>query len=202
MDALNQLNVLGLVLAAVLVAMACVKSDKVRSWRANVNPSAPDLPDSAFVAARVLFLSLAGIGVYLAIQGFGVSDDGSWSDDELTGAVQRATDDLNGYTFQADDAGTPLPFTDYASLIEDKVIQYGGGDAPEYGVSVDPAETNTPAKSSITVTADGTDAAFCTHLNRARSPQDDYTPPGITGGEGTLTYQGYRLTTSLGKGEC
>ncbi|MFF9674798.1 hypothetical protein ACF1GS_24365 [Streptomyces eurythermus] len=202
MGTLDKLNVLSLVLSAVLVAMACVKSDRVRSWRANINPSAPDLPDSAFVAARVLFLTLAGIGVYTAVQGFGVSDDASWSDGELTSAVRQTTDDLNGYTFQADDAGTPLAFPDYASLIEDKVLEYGGGDAPGYGVAVDPADTNTPAKASFTVTADGTDTAFCTHLTRIRSKRDDYTPPGITGGEGTLTYQGYRLTTSLEKGEC
>ncbi|MFF5474369.1 hypothetical protein [Streptomyces achromogenes] len=202
MDALNKLNVLSLVLSAVLVAMACVKSDRVRSWRENINPSAPDLPDSAFVAARVVFLGLAGVGVYLAVQGFGVSDDASWSDGELTSAVQQATDDLNGYTFQADDGGTPLGFPGYATLIEDKVLEYGGGDAPGYGVTVDPAETNTPAKASFTITADGTDTAFCTHLTRTRSKKDDYTPPGITGGEGTLTYQGYRLTMSLEKGEC
>ncbi|MEU2438595.1 hypothetical protein ABZ595_20820 [Streptomyces rubradiris] len=177
MDALDELNVLGLVLAAVLVAMACVKSDRVRSWRANINPSAPDLPDSAFVAARVLFLSLAGVGVYLAVQGFGVSDDASWSDSELTSAVQRTTDDLNGYTFQADDAGTPLGFPDYASLIEDKVLQYGGGDAPGYGVAVNPAEANTPAKASFTITADGTDTAFCTHLTRTRPRRTTTHPP-------------------------
>ncbi|MEU3413621.1 hypothetical protein ABZ760_20535 [Streptomyces sp. NPDC006658] len=202
MDALNKLNVLSLVLSAVLVAMACVKSDRVRSWRANVNPSAPELPDSAFVVARVLFLGLAGIGVYLAVQGFGVSDDGSWSDGELTSAARRTADDLDGYTFRADDAGTPLPFTDYASLIEDKVIRNGGGDAPEYGVTVDTSETNTLTDASFTITADGTDTAFCAHLERIRSKKDDYTPPGITGGEGTLTYQGYRLKTSLRKGEC
>ncbi|MEV4338139.1 hypothetical protein [Streptomyces sp. NPDC049590] len=40
-----------------------MKSDKVRSWRPNVNPSAPDLPASALVAPRVLSLSLAGAGV-------------------------------------------------------------------------------------------------------------------------------------------
>ncbi|MFE9905606.1 hypothetical protein [Streptomyces achromogenes] len=202
MDTLDKLNVLSLVLAAVLVAMACVKSDRVRSWRANINPSAPDLPDSAFVAARILFLTLAGIGVYTAVQGFGVSDDASWSDGELTSAVRQTTDDLNGYTFQADDAGTPLGFPGYASLIEDKILEYGGGDAPGYGVTVDPAETNTPAKASFTITADGTDTAFCTHLTRTRSKQDDYTPPGITGGEGTLTYQGYRLTMSSEEGGC
>ncbi|GAA2729827.1 hypothetical protein [Streptomyces nogalater] len=77
MDALNELNVLGLALSAVLVAMACVKADRVRSWRASINPSAPNLPGSAFVAARTLFLGLAAVGVYTAVQGFGVFDDSS-----------------------------------------------------------------------------------------------------------------------------
>ncbi|MET9447512.1 hypothetical protein [Streptomyces cinerochromogenes] len=201
MDALTKLNVLGLVLSAVLLAMACVKADRVRAWRTSVNPSAPDLPDSAFVAARVLFLTLAGIGVYTAVHGFGVSDDVSWSDGELTSAVRQATDDLDGYTFQADDSG-PLSFTDYESLIEDKVTEYGGGDAPAYGVTVEPADGNTDDTASFTVTADGADNAFCTHIERTRSKKDDYTPPGIAGGEGTLTYLGYRISVSEREGEC
>ncbi|MEV6839687.1 hypothetical protein AB0N17_35200 [Streptomyces sp. NPDC051133] len=202
MDALTKLNVLGLVLSAVLVAMACVKADRVRAWRRNVNPSGPELPDSAFVAARLLFLALAGLGVYTAVQGFGVSDRASWSDDELTNAVRQAADDLDGFTFQADDAGHPLAFTDYASLIEEKVYEYGGGDAPEYGVTADSAGGNTAGDSSFTVTADGADGAFCTRVHRTRSTKDDYTPPGITGGEGALTYPGYRLAVSVRDGEC
>ncbi|MEV6805793.1 hypothetical protein [Streptomyces sp. NPDC051132] len=202
MDALNQLNVIGLVLSAVLVAMACVKADWVRSWRANVNPSAPELPGSAFVTARVLFLGLAAIGVYLAVQGFGVSDDGSWSDDELSSAVRHATDDLDGFMFRTDQGDNPDSFTDYASLVQDRVIEAGGGDAPEFGVAVEPAEGNTAADASLTITADGTDAEFCARLRRVRSKKDDYTPPGITGGQGTITYQAYRLRTSVREGGC
>ncbi|MEU8031466.1 hypothetical protein AB0C13_22965 [Streptomyces sp. NPDC049099] len=202
MNALDKLNVLGLVVSAVLLAMACVKADRVRSWRSNINPSAPELPDAAFVAARVLFVTLAAIGIYTAIQGFGVSDDTSWDDSELTSAVQQAVDDLDGYTFTADDSGTPLSFDDYTSLLKDKVVQYGGGDAPQTGVTVTPADTDTYDDAHLTVTAAGTDAAFCTRIERTRSKKDDYTPPGITGGEGSLTYRGYRLSATTQKGEC
>ncbi|WP_051790286.1 hypothetical protein [Streptomyces sp. NRRL S-1022] len=202
MDALTKLNVLGVVLSAVLVAMACVKTDRVRAWRANLNPSAPELPGSAFVAARLIFLGLASIGVYTSVQGFNVSDDVSWSDGELTTAVRQATDELDGFTFQADDGGNPLPFTDYASLLKDKVIQHGGGDAPEYGVTTEPAEGNTLDDAFFTVTGDGADRALCAHIKRIRSEKDDYSPPGIAGGEGTLTYPGYRLAASARDGEC
>ncbi|WP_200307284.1 hypothetical protein [Streptomyces adelaidensis] len=71
MDTLTQLNVLGLVLSALLLAMACIKADRVRAWRSRINPSAEDLPDAAFTAARILFVTAAGLGIYLAIQGFG-----------------------------------------------------------------------------------------------------------------------------------
>lgn len=40
MDALTELNIIGLALSAVLLAMACVKSDRVRAWRTGINPSA------------------------------------------------------------------------------------------------------------------------------------------------------------------
>ena len=119
MDDLTELNVLGLVLSAVLLGMACVKADRVRAWRAGLNPSAEELPDSAFVVARVVFVGLAGIGVYLAVQGFGVTDDLSWDDSELAGAVQQATDDLDGYRYHADESGASLYFDDYRTLIED-----------------------------------------------------------------------------------
>src|SRR5882762_11371604 len=100
MDTLTKMNVFVLVLAAVLLAMACVKADRVRAWRESINPSAPEVPDASFVLARVVLVTMAGIGIYTAVQGFGVSDDMSWSDDELTSAVQGATDDLDGFTFQ------------------------------------------------------------------------------------------------------
>ncbi|MFJ9869186.1 hypothetical protein [Streptomyces sp. NPDC101165] len=202
MDGLTELNVLGLALTAVLLAMACVKADRVRAWRSSINPSAPDLPDSAFVVARVVFVTLAGLGVYTAVQGFGVSDDMAWDDTELAGAVRQAADDLNGFTYQTDDSGSPLYFDDYASLIEDNVIRYGGGDAPQYGVAAVPADANTEDDAYFTVTAKGADGAFCAHVERGRSKEDDYTPPGIGGREGTLTYRGYRIAMESRKGEC
>ena len=72
MDALTELTVLGLILSAALLAMACVKADRVRAWRSSINPSAEELPDAAFTAARVILVTAAGIGIYLAIQSFGV----------------------------------------------------------------------------------------------------------------------------------
>ncbi|MCE0446099.1 hypothetical protein LT493_18270 [Streptomyces tricolor] len=75
-----------------------MKADRVRAWRHRVNPSAPELPDAAFGIARVLFLGMAGVGIFASIQGFGVSDNASWSDQELTSAVREATEDLDGFT--------------------------------------------------------------------------------------------------------
>ncbi|MEU2286434.1 hypothetical protein ABZ614_31665 [Streptomyces sp. NPDC013178] len=202
MDALTKLNILGLVLSALLLAMACVKADRVRAWRAGVNPSAEELPDSAFVVARISLVTLAVIGIYQCVQGFGVADDTSWDDSELTSAVRQATDDLDGYRYYADESGTPFHFDDYQTLIEDKVVRYGGGDAPESGVAASPADANTAADAYFTVTANGADAAYCTHVERIRSKEHDYTPPGIAGGEGTLTYPGYRLAVATRDGEC
>lgn len=73
MDALTQLTVLGLILSVALLAMACVKADWVRAWRSRLNPSAEELPDSAFTVARITFITMAGMLIYLAVQSFGVS---------------------------------------------------------------------------------------------------------------------------------
>ncbi|WP_416986087.1 hypothetical protein [Streptomyces sp. T028] len=73
MNALDKLNVLGLILAAVFLAMACVKADRVRAWRERFNPGAEEVPDSAFTVTRIMFVVLAGMLIYMAIQGFGVS---------------------------------------------------------------------------------------------------------------------------------
>ncbi|MQY39242.1 hypothetical protein SRB17_72640 [Streptomyces sp. RB17] len=137
---------------------------------------APELPDGAFVLARILFVSLACYGIYTAVQGFGVSDRTSWDDSELTNPVRQATDDLNGYRFTVDDSGTPLYFYDYASLLKDKVVEYAGGDAPQTGVTVTPSDADTADDAHLTVTADGADASFCTHLERSRFKKDDYSP--------------------------
>ncbi|MFD7438969.1 hypothetical protein [Streptomyces sp. NPDC059861] len=58
----------GFILAALLVIVACIKSDRVRAWRESLNPSAPEVPDSAFVAARILLLVLAAAVVYANVQ--------------------------------------------------------------------------------------------------------------------------------------
>jgi hypothetical protein len=202
LDALTKLNALGLVLSAALLAMACVKADRVRAWRAGINPSAPDLLDVAFTVARVIFVTLAGIGIYTAVQGFGVSDDMAWDDSELTSAVQGATDDMDGSLYRTDETGDPLYSTDFESLIEDKVVENGGGDAPQSGVEAAAADANTDDDAYFTVSADGAEDEFCTHIQRTRSKKDDYTPPGIAGGEGTLTYPGYRLAVGTREGAC
>jgi hypothetical protein len=201
-NTLDKLNVLLLFASAVLLAMACVKADRVRAWRERLNPSAPELPDAAFVCARVVFVALAACGVYTAVQGFGVSDGQSWDDKELASAVRQATDDLDGYRFTVDDSGTPLYFDDYASLLEQKVTEHGGADAPQYGVTATPSDTDTPDHANLTVTADGTDTTFCTHIERTRSKKDDYSPPGLYGGDSSLTYRGYRIAVRSGEGDC
>ncbi|MFJ6899088.1 hypothetical protein [Streptomyces hokutonensis] len=202
MDTLNETNVAVLVLAAVLVAMACVKADRIRAWREGVNPSAPAVPDGAFVLARVVLLSIASAGVYSAVQGFGVADDLSWSESELTSAVRGATDDLDGFAYQVDPLGAPLAFDDYASLIVDKVTENGGGEAPATGVHAEPSDADTDADAHLTVTANGVDKAFCAHVVRDRSKKDDDTPPGAAGAGGTLTLAGYRLTVTTREGAC
>ncbi|MFJ2296771.1 hypothetical protein ACIOG7_34720 [Streptomyces sp. NPDC087894] len=65
-----------LVLAAGLVAMGCVKADRVRRWRRSFSPSAPELPDSALVAARVVRFGMAGVGVFSAFQFMAVVAEG------------------------------------------------------------------------------------------------------------------------------
>lgn len=137
-------------IAAVLVAAACVKADRVRGWRHSLNPSAPDLPDAAFVTGRVIFLVLAGVMVFEGFSLLRVSADSGWSDDELTSAVRQATDDLDGWMYRDDGLTTDSAyFDDYASLLEDKVIQYGGGGAPQAGVDAGPAaRTRTPTRTS------------------------------------------------------
>ncbi|RFC71972.1 hypothetical protein [Streptomyces sp. AcE210] len=200
---MNAMIALSFGIAAVLLLAACVKADRVRGWRQSLNPSAPDLPDAAFVAGRVIFLVLAGVMVFEGFSLLRVSADSGWSDDELTSAVHQATDDLDGWMYRDDGLTTDSAnFDDYASLLEDKVVQYGGGGAPQSGVDAGPADTNTDTDAYFTVQADGADGAFCTHIERTRRAKDDYTPPGINGDEGTVTERAYRLTVTTNKGEC
>ncbi|MFJ5264633.1 hypothetical protein ACIQAC_29665 [Streptomyces sp. NPDC088387] len=61
------MTVFSFALAAVMLAAACIPADRVRGWRESVNPSAPELPDSAFVVARIVFVVMAGLVVYATI---------------------------------------------------------------------------------------------------------------------------------------
>ncbi|MFA3838557.1 hypothetical protein [Streptomyces aureus] len=190
-------------MAAVLLLAACVRADRVRGWRQSLNPSAPDVPDAFFVVGRVIFLVMAGVMVFEGFNLLRVSADSGWSDDELTSAVRQATGDLDGWMYRDDGLTTDSAyFDDYASLLEDKVIRYGGGGAPHSGVGASPSATNTDTDAYFTVQANGADAAFCTHIERTRRPKDDYTPPGINGDEGTVTERAYGLAVTTKKGEC
>lgn len=136
--------------AVLLLLAACVKSDRVRGWRHSLNPSAPDLPDAAFVVGRVVFLIMAGVMVFEGFDLLRVSADSGWSDDELTSAVHQATDGLDGWMYRDDGLTTDSAyFDDYASLLEGKVIQYGGGEHPSPAwTPARPTRTRTPTRTS------------------------------------------------------
>lgn len=195
--------VLSFVLAAGLVAMGCVKADRVRRWRRSFNPSAPELPDSAFVAARVVLFGMAGVGVFSAFQFMAVVADAEWSDDELSSAVSQATEELNGTSRFGDIFGDDSGFDEEsATMIEDEVVEHGGGGAPQSGVDAGPAPLNKPSGADYTVQAAGADAAFCVHVVRTRSKDGDYEPPGIAGNPGTVTVPSYDFAVTSRKGAC
>ncbi|MFD5041689.1 hypothetical protein ACFWNI_32060 [Streptomyces sp. NPDC058377] len=192
-----------LVLAAGLVAMGCVKADRVRRWRESFNPSAPELPDSAFVVARVALFGMPGIGVFSAFQFMAVVADAEWSDDELSSAVSQATEELNGTSRFGDILGDDSGFDEEsATMIEDEVVEHGGGGAPQSGVDAGPAPLNKPSGADYTVQAAGADAAFCVHVVRTRSKDGDYEPPGIAGNPGTVTVPSYDFAVTSRKGAC
>ncbi|MFF3834806.1 hypothetical protein ACFYXX_29040 [Streptomyces sp. NPDC002458] len=195
--------VLLLVLAAGLVAMGCVKADRVRRWRRSFNPSAPELPDSAFVAARVVLFGMAGVGIFSAFQFMAVVADAEWSDDELSSAVSQAAEELNGTSRFGDIFGDDSGFDEEsATMIEDEVVEHGGGGAPQSGVDAGPAPLNKPSGADYTVQAAGADAAFCVHVVRTRSKDGDYEPPGIAGNPGTVTVPNYDFAVTSRKGAC
>lgn len=195
--------VLLLVLAAGLVAMGCVKADRVRRWRRSFNPSAPELPDSAFVAARVVLFGMAGVGIFSAFQFMAVVADAEWSDDELSSAVSQAAEELNGTSRFGDIFGDDSGFDEEsATMIEDEVVEHGGGGAPQSGVDAGPAPLNKPSGADYTVQAAGADAAFCVHVVRTRSKDGDYEPPGIAGNPGTVTVPSYDFAVTSRKGAC
>ncbi|MFJ8860892.1 hypothetical protein ACIRD8_20990 [Streptomyces sp. NPDC102451] len=195
--------VLIFVLAAGLVAMGCVKADRVRRWRESFNPSAPELPDSAFVAARVVLFGMAGIGIYSAFQFMAVVADAEWSDDELSSAVSQAAAELDGTSRFGDIFGDDSGFDqEFAKMIEEEVVENGGGGAPQSGVDAGAAASNKPSDADYTVQAAGADAAFCVHVVRTPSKDGDYKPPGIAGNPGTVTVPNYDFAVTSRKGEC
>ncbi|MEU9063099.1 hypothetical protein AB0D13_30605 [Streptomyces sp. NPDC048430] len=200
---MNTLTVVVLVLATGLVAMGCVKADRVRGWRESFNPSAPEVPDSAFVVARVVLFGMAGIGVFSAFQFMAVVADGEWSDDELTSAVSQATAELDGTSRFGDIFGDDSGFDqEFAKMIEEEVVENGGGGAPQSGVDAGAAASNKPSGADYTVQAAGADAAFCVHVVRMPSKDGDYEPPGVAGGAGSVTVPNYDFAVTSREGEC
>ncbi|QIJ65061.1 hypothetical protein [Streptomyces sp. JB150] len=198
---LTKLSITLFVLSALLILMACVKADRVRGWRQSLNPSAPELPDAAFVVARITLAVMAVAGIVVGLQGLGVQDASKWSDDELKSAVEQATSELDGYLYRVDESGDPIVyFHTYDQLVETEVAENGGADAPQDGVDAAPLAANTDADAYFRVTANGADTEYCTHIKRIRSKKDDYTPPGLD--EGTYTQFAYRLSVKTQQGPC
>jgi hypothetical protein len=54
----------------------------------------------------------------------------------------------------------------------------------------------------LTVRAAGADAAFCVHVERTRSKDGDYEPPGVTGEPGSVVVPNYDFTVTSRGGEC
>jgi hypothetical protein len=201
----TELNLLLLGLAAVLLAMACVKADRVRAWRAGINPSATELPDAAFTVARVLFVVMAGWGVYTAVQGFGVSDDSQWSDDELTSAVQGATASLDGsftYGGPLEDASADFDGDAYARTLEDEIVEHGGGDAPGFGVDATLSYTTGPDAASYLVTAGGASKSYCVEVRRTHSGNVETVAPGLSGDAAKVVQPKYTFAVSSRTGTC
>ncbi|MEU5536530.1 hypothetical protein [Streptomyces sp. NPDC020362] len=196
------MTVLLFLLSAGLVAMTCVKADRVRAWREDLNPSAPDIPDASFTVARVALLVLAAFGIYYGFQSLAVADRANWSGDELTVAVRGAADALDGTTtYVGSEGDEPADFDgEYTLKIEDEVTAHGGGDAPGFGVDATPTGPEKPNEAYYTVTADGTPSAFCMHVTLDRDKAGDYEAPGI-GGQ-TYPQHKYVFSVTNRAGEC
>ncbi|MET9825537.1 hypothetical protein ABZ038_28695 [Streptomyces sp. NPDC006349] len=205
MSELTGLTIFLFVLSALLVLMACIKEDRVRSWRESLNPSGPALPDAAFVVGRVVLVAMAVACVVVGVQGLAVQDNGEWSDDELTSAVEGATRALNGSFTYGDplEADAPADFDgEYARKVEQEVIEHGGGDAPQLGVnaaSVGPAVSN---EAQYRITAHGADAAFCMDVKRTHAGYVETVAPGLSGEAAAVKLPKYTFTVSSGAGDC
>ncbi|MET9497798.1 hypothetical protein [Streptomyces sp. NPDC006552] len=192
-------------MAAVLVAMACVRADRVSALRRRTHPSGGQLPPAAFAVARAVLLTMAAICVWQGAQARATDADSRWSDAELTSAAHRAADDLDGYWYRESSLTHDTPyFDDYESLIEEKVVRYGGGGAPQSGVHASALAGTPHSDGDFTLTADDTDRTFCFHVTKSRYKKQDYTPPGISGGEGSAGYRelAYRMRVRAREGTC
>ncbi|MCD7443999.1 hypothetical protein K4B79_38045 [Streptomyces lincolnensis] len=202
---MTEMNVLLLVLAAVLLGMACVRADRVRAWRAGINPSATELPDSAFTVARVLLVTMAGFSVYTAVQGFGVSDGSRWSDQELTSAVEGATASLDGsftYGDPLEDASADFDGDAYATTLKDEIVEHGGGDAPGFGVDAALSSTTGSDQAFYLVTADGAGRSYCVVVRRAHSGNVETVAPGLSGEAAKVVQPKYTFAVSSRTGTC
>ncbi|MER5304790.1 hypothetical protein ABT039_35705 [Streptomyces lasiicapitis] len=195
--------VFSFVLAALLAAMGCVKADWVRALRRSSSPSASELSDGAFALGRVALFATAAFAVYSGVQLGTAADNAEWNNDELTSAVGNATYELDGMSRYGEVSGDSSGFDDeYARLVEDEVVEHGGGDAPQTGVTAAPAGTNSASAARYHVTASGASVAFCVHVERKRTKEHDYKPPGVGGGEGSVTLPSYRFAVTSREGEC
>jgi len=183
------------ILSVLLIAMACVKTSRVREWRQSVNPSAPDIPDAGFLLLRVMLLAVAAVGIYLGFSMLSLADEEAWSDAELTSAVKGATEELDGSTELGDitdDDTRPADFEgDIATKIPQEIVEHGAGDAPQTGVGVS-LNTSSVTDATYNISAGGTDKTFCMHVTRTHT--DDAEVYGVKLPEYT-----YAVSTEEGK---
>ncbi|MFC8417603.1 hypothetical protein [Streptomyces coelicoflavus] len=205
MSELTGLTIFLFVLAALLVLMACIKADRVRSWRESLNPSAPDLPDAAFVVGRAVLIVMAVVCVVVGFQGLAVQDDAEWSDDELTSAVEGATQALDGSFNYGDslEGEAPADFDgDYARKIEQEVIEHGGGDAPQLGVAATSLGPAVSDQGEYRISADGADAVFCMDVKRTHDGYIETVAPGLSGDAAVVKLPKYTFAVSSRAGDC
>ncbi|MFF7977195.1 hypothetical protein [Streptomyces sp. NPDC007905] len=121
-------------LSAALILTACVKAERVPSWRESLNPSGEDVPDSALTIARVVLPFMAVLGIYYGFQSLAMTDEAAWSHAELTSTVRSAMDAFEDTVTYGEG---PADLDDgYALKIEDEITRHGGPNAPDTGVDV------------------------------------------------------------------
>ncbi|MEW2620063.1 hypothetical protein [Streptomyces sp. NPDC048106] len=189
-------------LSAVMILMACVKADRVRSWRSSVNPSAPDLGDGYFVVVRVVLLGMAAFGLYYGFHDLRISDQNQWSKEELAAAVRSATDDLNGKRTDTPYEDTSDLYNGFEMTIEDTVAEHAGGSAPRFALDVTGGEPGGDGsnKREYVVTADGAGSTFCMRVNAVRDKSGDHDVPAAGGG--SVKVYAYVLKVTSSHGEC